>query len=260
MEIYERLAEVYDRGGWLAYSQRLLPYLQAVLKRFRFRRKRVLDLACGTGTMAVALAQEGYQVVGVDRSAAMLREARKKAQKSGVDVVFLKQDMRKLALKEPVDLVTCFFDSINYLLSYQGLVTTFEKVRRALRPGGLFVFDMNTATGLAAHWDYHKEGRDLGDVAIIGDNSYDPQKRLGTIRITVFKKVPGGKVHQLFEKFTEIHTERAYSRSEVKTALREGGLKLLACYDCMTFRRPGKRAGRILYVATPARKPSVKEK
>ena len=258
MEIYERLAEVYDSGGWLAYSQRLLPYLHEVLKRFRFRRKRVLDLACGTGTMAIALAQEGYQVVGVDRSAAMLREAEKKARQAGAEVTLVKQDMRKLALKEPVDLVTCFFDSINYLLSYQDLVTTFEGVGRFLRPGGLFVFDMNTPFGLAAHWDLHKQGRNLGDIAIMGESSYDPQKRLGTIRITVFKKVPGRRVDQLFEKFTEIHTERAYSRKEVKNALREGGLKLLACYDCMTFQRPGKKTGRILYVTTTAKKSSLK--
>ena len=251
MDIYERLAEVYDSGGWIEYSRRLLPYLQEILRRFKFSPQKVLELACGTGTVAIALAQEGYQVVGVDRSSSMLREAKKKAQQAGVKIPFLRQDMRNLVLKDPVDLVTCFFDSINYLLSYQDLVRTFDKISRALRPRGLFTFDMNTALGLASHWDYRKGGRDLGDVAIIGTNSYDPQKKLGTIHITVFKKV-----NDLFEKFTEVHTERAYSRNEVKNALREGGLKLLSCYDCMTFQRPGKNAGRILYVATTARKPS----
>ena len=250
MDFYERLAEVYDSGGWMEYSRRLLPYLQEILRRFRFRQKRVLELACGTGTVAIALAQEGYQVVGVDRSAAMLREARKKTRLAGVEITFLRQDMRKLVLEEPVDLVTCLFDSINYLLSYQDLVRTFEKVARVLRPKGLFVFDMNTAAGLASDWNYRKGGRDLGDVAVIGSNSYDPQKKLGTIRITVFKKV-----NDLFEKFTEVHTERAYSRSEVKEALGDGGLKLLTSYDCMTFRRPNRNTGRILYVATTEKKP-----
>lgn len=251
MEIYERLAEVYDSGGWVEYSRRLLPYLREVLRRFQFRQRRVLELACGTGTVAIALADEGYQVIGVDRSAAMLREAKKKARQAGVEITFLQQDIRELVLEEPVDLATCFFDSINYLLSYQDLVCAFGNVARVLRPGGLFVFDMNTAAGLASHWDYRKGGRDLGDVAIIGTNSYDPQKKLGTIRITVFKRV-----NDLYEKFTEVHTERAYSRHDVKIALREGGLKLLANYDCMTFRRPGRKAGRILYVTTGAKKPS----
>jgi hypothetical protein len=146
-----------------------------------------------------------------------------------------------------VDLVTCFFDSINYLLSYQDLVQTFYRVGRVLNPGGLFVFDMNTPSGLASSWSYRKEGRDLGDVAIIGTNSYDPEKKLGTIHITVFKKITN---QYLYEKFTEVHTERAYTRREVKAALSEGGLRCLAAYDCMTFQRPGRKTGRILYVAT----------
>ncbi len=247
MEIYQHLAMVYDSGGWGEFSRRLFPYLQGVLRRFRFQPERVLDLACGTGTMAIALAHEGYQVVAVDRSAAMLREAERKAQQDGVQVFFLKQDMRELSLPEPVDLVTCFFDSINYLLSYQDLVRTFQRIAKVLTSEGLFVFDMNTPAGLASNWSYRKDGRDLGDVAIIGTNSYDPEKKLGTIRITVFKKV---NRLCLYEKFTEVHTERAYTRREVKAALAEGNLKLMAHYDCMTFQRPGRKTGRILYVAT----------
>jgi SAM-dependent methyltransferase len=251
-EIYDRLAEVYDRGGWAEYSNRLFPYLQEVLRRFRFRKKRMADLACGTGTLALAMSQKGYRVVGVDRSAAMLREARKKARQAKVDISFLEQDIRELRLVEPVDLATCFFDSINYLLSYQDMVRAFTCVAQALRPDGLFVFDMNTAAGLAAHWDHHKGGRDLGDVAIIGTNSYDPRKRLGTIRITVFRRIKSKGKESLYERFSEVHTERAYDAKEVKGALAEGGLKLLASYDCMTFRRPNKATGRILYVAEKA--------
>ncbi|MFC1683614.1 class I SAM-dependent DNA methyltransferase [Candidatus Zixiibacteriota bacterium] len=251
-EIYERLAEVYDQGGWAEYSQRLFPYLQEVLRRYRFRKKRMADLACGTGTLALSMSQKGYQVVGVDRSAAMLREARKKARQEKISVTFLKQDIRELRLVEPVDLVTCFFDSINYLLSYGDLVKAFASVAQALHRGGLFIFDINTAAGLAAHWDHHRGGRDLGDVAIIGTNSFDPRKKLGTIRITVFKKIKSKGVESLYERFSEVHTERAYATREVKSALVDGGLKLSASYDCMTFRRPNKATGRILYVAERA--------
>jgi SAM-dependent methyltransferase len=249
MELYERLAEVYDRGGWGEYSQRMFPYLKEVLRRFRFRKTDAVELACGTGTLAIALAKEGYRVVGVDRSAAMLREAQNKACQAGVEVTFVKQDIRQLRLERPVDLATCFFDSINYLLSYGDLTKTFEAVSRALNPGGLLIFDMNTAYGLASRWDMHHSGRDLGDVAIIGSNSYDPEKMLGTIHITVFKKIKSHGVASLYEKFDEMHTERAFPPEEIKSALQEGGLKLLASYDCMTFRKPNKTTGRILYAA-----------
>jgi hypothetical protein len=152
-------------------------------------------------------------------------------------------------MDETVDLATCFFDSMNYLLSYGDLVKTFCSVHRTLHSGGLFVFDMNTPTGLASQWDAHDGSRDLGDIAIIGSSQYDPQSMLGTIRITVFRKINSQGVSSLYEKFTETHTERAYPTEEVGDALQEGRLKLLACYDCMTFRKPNKATGRILYVA-----------
>jgi len=247
--IYDRLADIYDRGGWESYSRRMFPYLEKVLRRYRFQKKRVAELACGTGTLAIALAGKGYQVVGVDLSEAMLRVARDKAGRAGAAVTFLRQDIRRLRLDGPVDLATCFFDSMNYLLSYGDLVKTLCRVHRALAPGGLFVFDMNTPAGLASRWDAHDGSRDLGDVAIIGSSQYDPKAMLGTIRITVFRKISSGGVSSLYERFTEVHTERAYRDDEVRAALQEGGLNPLAGYDCMTFRKPNKAAGRILYVA-----------
>ena len=249
MKIYDRLADIYDRGGWESYSRRIHPYLEKLLRRYRFQKKRIAELACGTGTLAIALSQQGYQVVGVDRSEAMLRVARDKARQANEPVTFLRQDIRRLTLDKPVNLATCFFDSMNYLLSYGDLVKTFCRVHRALHPGGLFIFDMNTAIGLASLWDAHDGSRELSDVAIIGSSQYDPKTMLGTIRITVFRKVTSGGVSSLYERFTEIHTERAYPDDEVRAALREGRLSPLAGYDCMTFRKPNKATGRILYVA-----------
>jgi SAM-dependent methyltransferase len=249
VKIYDRLADVYDRGGWESYSRRMFPYLEKVLRRYRFQGKLVAELACGTGTLAIALSRQGYQVVGVDRSESMLRVAREKARRTGTAVTFLQQDIRRLNLDRPVDLATCFFDSMNYLLSYGDLVKTFCGVHRALHPGGLFIFDMNTATGLASRWDTHDGSRDLGDIAIIGSSRYDSKAMLGTIRITVFRKISSGGVSSLYEKFSEEHTERAYPDEEVRAALQEGGLHPRASYDCMTFRKPNKATGRILYVA-----------
>jgi len=249
VKIYDRLAQIYDLGGWESYSRRMFPYLVKVLRRHRIHKGTVAELACGTGTLAITLSREGYQVVGVDRSEAMLQVAREKAEQAGAAVTFLQQDIRRLSLKSPVDLATCFFDSMNYLLSYGDLVKTFSGVHRSLKPGGLFIFDMNTPTGLASHWDTHDGSRDLGDVAIIGSSQFDPKAMLGTIRITVFRKVSSGGISSLYERFSEVHTERAYDADEVKSALQEGRLKPLASYDCMTFRKPNKATGRILYVA-----------
>jgi len=80
----------------------------------------------------------------VDASPAMLAQARRKAAELGLAVEFSQQDMRYFALPAPVDLVSCCYDSINYLLSVDDLRSTCRRVAAALAPGGLFLCDANS--------------------------------------------------------------------------------------------------------------------
>lgn len=128
MKIYREFALFYARG-YQNLSRTIAEPLPQVLERFGLKPKRVLDLACGEGTFAVEIAKRGYQVTGVDLSPDMLRFAREKAKEAGVDVKFIEQDMRDLQLDEKFDLVTCWGDSLNYLLKYDDLVKTFRNVR-----------------------------------------------------------------------------------------------------------------------------------
>jgi SAM-dependent methyltransferase len=103
--IYERYAEFYDESGQIGYSLRMIPYLWQVLERHGFQGNSALDLACGTGTMALAMAQRGWRAYGVDASAAMLAQARRKAEEAGLPLLLSQQDMRTFILPERVDSV-----------------------------------------------------------------------------------------------------------------------------------------------------------
>ncbi|MCS7240468.1 MAG: class I SAM-dependent methyltransferase [Candidatus Bipolaricaulota bacterium] len=94
MGIYREFARLYTCGAYPEYSRRMAELLPAVLKRFGANPETLLDLACGEGTFAVLMAQQGLRVTGVDASPEMLRFARKKAEEAGVEVHFIEQDMR----------------------------------------------------------------------------------------------------------------------------------------------------------------------
>lgn len=245
MAIYDHYARVYDQSGQIAFSLKMIPYLAQLLQRHPAPAQSMLDLACGTGTVAVAFAQQGWEVYGVDASSGMLEQAKRKAAQLGQWVAFSQQDMRQFVLPHPVGLVTCLYDSLNYMLTLADLQLVFQRVAAALMPGGVFIADMNTQETLEHVWDnntFFVEGRDL---AVVMVSSYDPATRLSTVDIVGFVRREDG----LYERFEEQHVETAYENEQVKAALEKAGLHVEATYECFGFEPPDEETRRILWVA-----------
>ena len=110
MSAYDALAFSYDALTYdVDYEQNIL-FWQKLLTRFHVKPESVLDLACGTGSASVLLAQQGYRVLGVDCSEQMLTVAAEKAAELENPPYFIKQKMQRLRLPEPVDAVLCGLD------------------------------------------------------------------------------------------------------------------------------------------------------
>ena len=143
-EGYQAIARVYDRLNAEIDYTAWADFLERCFDRFLpTRPELVLDLACGTGSMTLALASRGYDMIGVDGSAEMLSEAYSRATEQP-GILFLQQDMRTFELYGTVGAVTCCLDSLNYLLCTDDLDACFACVHNYLDPNGLFLFDMNT--------------------------------------------------------------------------------------------------------------------
>ena len=102
----------------------------------------VLELACGTGQIAVPLARAGRQVVGLDASRAMLDAAGRRAATAGVDVKWVEADMRSFDLGLAFGLIFIARNSLLHLSEPTHFVSTLSAVRRHLAPGGVFAFDV----------------------------------------------------------------------------------------------------------------------
>ena len=246
MNIYEKFAYFYEKGSYLQHSKRMAELLPAVLEKFDAEPQTILDMACGEGTFAVAMAKEGFQVTGVDLSPQMLQFARKQIQSSHAKAEFILQDIRSLPFEEKFDLVTCWYDSLNYLLKLEDLEKTFAGVWRALRRRGLFIFDMNTIHGLAVNWQRHpcNVQQDTSDLFEIHFPSYDFEKNIATLRIVGFMKES-----ERWARIDEEHKERGYSLEEVRKWLKKAGLKELACWgNLQEMSDPGPDSGRVWFV------------
>jgi SAM-dependent methyltransferase len=255
--VYERYAPLYDTSGQIRFALLAADYLRELLERHPVAGRHALDLACGTGTLAVILAEAGWHVIGLDRSAAMLAEARAKV--AGVElagsVTFVAGDMRRAADLVPAagcHLVTCTYDSLNYMLSSADLAACFAAVAHSLTPGGLFVGDLNTRYFLEHDWGACHIHEQPGYIQVERSH-FDPEHALSTMLLTGFV----GADREGYVRFDETHHERAYPPAEIDALLATAGLVLEAHYDSFTFAAPGPQSQRIFWVARKPARPAM---
>ncbi len=262
MDAYTSFATVYDLfmddipyEGWCRY-------LTGLLKDYGVEEGLVLDLGCGTGTMTELLAREGYDMIGVDSSAEMLQAAVEKRDKSGLDILYLLQDMREFELYGTVGAVVSICDSLNYLLSYEDLAATFRLVDNYLDPGGLFIFDMNTEYKYRELLADETIAEDREEGSFIWENHFDLESRINQYDLTLFIPVDleaggglnGLELEGLYRKYQETHLQRAFSLEEIQRALAGAGMEFVVCYDAFTRESPKEDSERVYVVARERKK------
>jgi SAM-dependent methyltransferase len=235
-EHYDQLMRSVPYDSWV-------DYVEDILERVGYRPRRVLDLACGTGAVGLRMAQRGYDVVGVDISLSMLRQVAGNAGRVGVRMPVVCQDAVRLGIKPAFDLVVCLYDSLNNILFLRDLVRAFRGVRGALKPGGLFIFDVNTIRALekGLFTQHNLDQQTL--LKYDWKSHWDPATRI--CRIEMWFQWLGGERPV---EFREVHRQRGYSAAEMRQALSEAGLEILQVYNAYTFFRPTRWTNRAYYV------------
>lgn len=241
---YRRFAEAYDWEGSVDFSRQAFRRTAALCRDHGLSPGRHLDLGCGTGTVAILMAQAGWEVVGLDASEAMLARAKQKALDAGCAVEFVQQDMRHLHLTEPVRLVTSFYDTLNHLLFAEDVAAAFQGVASTLLPGGLFLFDTNTEATFRRLWGGATHFIEAPRASTVYQTSYDADTRLAKARLTGF--LQRGDV---YEKFEEEIVERYWPPQELARHLQAAGLRPLKREAFNPFPLPGGGDLKWLWVA-----------
>jgi cyclopropane fatty-acyl-phospholipid synthase-like methyltransferase len=221
----EGFATVYASERYALFSRRLAKLALSLIAAHGAPGRELLDLACGAGAGTVVFAEADYSATGIDRSVTMLTHAQRRAEAMGLEIRLFQQEVQTVCLPYRVDVVTCLFDSLNYLLRPEELSAVFSRVAAVLRPGGLFVFDMNTVHGLATRWgtrDCVSTAR--RDVMEVNRYRFEANECISTIRTTAFvRQDEGGQ----FRRFEEVHRERGYPVATVRNLVERAGLRVV---------------------------------
>jgi SAM-dependent methyltransferase len=212
------LAYIHD-VGFGHFATNAAPTLLSMLRQRRMRSGLVVDLGCGSGIFGRTLCDAGYDLLGIDQSAAMIDIARTRVPNGE-----FRHGSLLAAKLPPCVAVTAVGECVNYLFDRSNtkrrLFGLFRRIYEALLPGGLLVLDV-AGPGRVIRPGTQKLYREGKDWAVLVEIEEDRERMLLTRRITSFRKVG-----TLYRRDEEVHRLRLYNRSEIARQLRSCGFRV----------------------------------
>lgn len=237
---YDRLTNDVDYGAVVAFYRQLLDSVGA-------RPRMAVDLACGTGSVTLLLAQSGLKVTGVDMSEEMLTVAWEKAQSLENPPMFVRQKLQALRLPRGVDLAVCALDSLDYILDPKDCAEAIRRVYKALNPGGIFIFDVNTPEKLRA-MDGQVFLDEDDDVYCVWRGEFDAWTNICSYGMDLFRR--HGRV---WLRSFEEHQEYAYSIEQLTNFLKDAGFTGIRVCGDRRMEPPEKEDQRVYFMARKGR-------
>ena len=237
MGAYEALAASYDRLTNDVDYRATVDFYRDILAQEGLHPRTAVDLACGTGTVSLLLARQGLNVTGVDLSEEMLTMAQQKAEGLENPPRFVRQSLQELTLPRGVDLAVCALDSLDYITDPQDCAEAIRRVYRALNPGGIFIFDVNTPEKLRA-MDGQVFLDEDDDVYCVWRGEFDEQTNICSYGMDLFQRQG-----RLWRRSFEEHREYAYSAEQLTGFLKAAGFTGIRVYGDRRMEppRPGEQ-------------------
>lgn len=249
MNAYRNLAYSYDSLTLDVDYDAVVAFYMQLLKREGVAPRTAVDLACGTGSVAIRLAQIGLSVTAVDLSEDMLCAASEKAQNMENRPIFVCQPLQKLHLPRGVDLAVCALDSLDYITDPDDCREAICRTYKALNPGGCFIFDVNTPEKLKA-MDGQVFLDENEDAFCVWRGEFDSQTNICSYGMDLFQRKG-----QLWQRSFEEHCEYAYSADQLVSYLKAAGFTAIEVFGDRRLEKPSATDQRI-YIK--ARKGKIK--
>ena len=247
MGAYEALAVSYDRLTNDVDYEATVEFYRQILEKEDLHPVTAADLACGTGSVAEILARDGLSVTAVDLSEEMLTVAAEKTMDMENSPRYVRQSLQELWLPRAVDLAVCALDSLDYITEPQDCQQALRRIYKALNPGGIFIFDVNTPEKLRA-MDGQVFLDEDDDVYCVWRGEFDEKTNICSYGMDLFQR--RGRV---WDRSFEEHREYAYSEQQLRGYLKAAGFTHIEVYADRQFCAPREGEQRIYLKARKGR-------
>lgn len=235
---YDVLTRDVDRKSFFEYYKKLFA-LRGLSP------SSILDIGCGTGTLAYIMADAGYDVVAADPSEDMLSQAcMARGTRPLSNPLFLRQSFATLDLYGTVDAAVCSLDCVNYITGDDELAASFARLGLFIAPGGLFIFDVNSVEKYSRYKDSLFIDQ-TEDMYCVWRADYDPVSMLCRYSVDIFTRRG-----ELWELASEEHIQRAYAPAQLSVALESAGFGNISFFGCLSCEPPIPGEERIFVCAS----------
>ena len=237
---YETFAFVYDEVMDTALYQRWLDFSM----RHLGNRKKILELACGTGALAVKFAKQGFDVTALDLSEEMLMIASQRAQEEETSIQLVAGDMLDLTDVGTYQAVTCFSDSLCYMPNEMDVQQVFDGVYGILEEEGTFIFDVHSTYQIDEvfpDYNYHYQ---TDEFAFLWESYQGEHPHSIEHFLTFFVQEEDGK----FVREDELHQERTYSLDAYQLMLENAGFAKIDVFADFIDSAPNEKSRRWFFV------------
>ena len=247
MNAYHELAASYDRLTNDVDYEAIVAFYHSILYKEGLHPKTAVDLACGTGSVALILAEMGYRVMGVDMSEEMLTAAWEKAMEMEMPPMFICQKLQELYLPKAVDMAVCALDGLDYILDPADCKEAIRRVYKALNPGGIFIFDVNTPEKLRA-MDGQVFLDEDDDVYCVWRGEFDEATNICSYGMDLFQRQG-----DVWQRSFEEHREYAYTIKQLTEYLKAAGFTHIRVYADGKMEAPREGEQRVYFSARKGR-------
>lgn len=241
---YEGFAYLYDQLMKDVPYEQWVQFIKVQADKYKVEGNTFLDLACGSGELAIRLVEEGYSVTGVDLSSDMLAVAKQKAEKKGYPLFLVEQDMSELQGIGEFDIIGIFCDSLNYLQAEKDVLETFRGVYSHLKQGGLFLFDIHSLykmNELFLDQTYAYNGEEVSYIWLCFPSEYPNSVE----HELTFYQLDSNT--QQYIRYDELHVQRTFPIEQYKNWLLEVGFEILSITADFTNEAPNDQSERVFF-------------
>jgi SAM-dependent methyltransferase len=243
MKIFESYAHYYD----LLYQDKdYIAEVNFIVKMLEFyaqNASKILDLGCGTGSHAILLAKQGYQIQGVDFSEEMIQRANHRLQQLPDEIIngvqFTLGDIQNIRLNQKYDVILSLFHVFSYQVDNDSLLAAFATVKEHLQPGGVFIFDVWYGPAVLSDRPTVRIKRLENEqikITRIAEPTLYPNENLVEVNYQVFIE---NKHERVTHKLQETHKMRYFFKPEIEFFLQQSDLKVISSREWISDKNPG---------------------
>jgi len=246
---YSVLADIYDIVMADVDYETWADYIDEIILMHQPSARSILELACGTGTIALSLEElDCYEISATDGSPDMIRIARQKAAKANSEINFQTMNFLDLSFERSFDVIYMVFDSLNYLHTKEDIIQLHKEVKNILNPGGIFVYDFTTPRNSRKAIRFlNNESKTVdGEYRYHRESSFNAKDRIHTNRFHIEKLDETNG--DIIEKFEEQHQQKIYTLDDIQSILKKTDFEIVQAYDGFELKPAHKKSLRVTMV------------